>query len=251
VALGGLVPFVLCAAYFLATGGFAALLWTMRDFTPGYTALGWEDARAAGMLYYALEEAFFKFSALAAAGVIAAAAISPMHGREREGIFLLLGVVALHVTGIAMQGKFFPYHYAATLPLIAFIAGLGLYKLFRRCLGGGVGGMVAYVLFILVAVAMRTAARDLPQDFWDRSAIRLQYLLRVPPYDSREAVDEELASVADVSLTADRAVARELRSRTSEGAPVFVWGFEPVVYWLADRPPASRFVYNVPQRTSW
>ena len=248
---GVVVPILLGAAYFAIAGGFGALLWTMRDFTPGYTALGWEDARAAGMLYYAIEEAFFKFSALCTAGVVAAAAITPMHGREREGIFVILGVIALHVTGIAMQGKFFPYHYAATLPLIAFVAGLGLYKLFRRCLAGGFGGVVAYAAFVLVAVAMRTAVRDLPQDFWDRSAMRLHYLLRIPPYDSREALDEELATVADVSLTADRAVARELRMRTGQGAPVFVWGFEPVIYWLADRPPASRFIYNVPQRTTW
>src|SRR5688572_24665157 len=251
VCAGVLLPVLSCAAYFGLAGGWGALVWTMRDFAPGYTALGWEDARAAGMLYYAIEEAFFKFSALCTAGVIAAAAITPIHGREREGIFLVLGVIALHVTGIAMQGKFFPYHYAATLPLIAFVAGLGLYKLFRRCLAGGVGGVVAFVAFVLVALAMRTAVRDLPQDFWDRSAIRLHYLLRLPPYDSREALDEELASVADVSLTADRAVARELRARTSSGTPIFVWGFEPVIYWLADRPPATRFIYNVPQRTPW
>ncbi len=123
-----------------AEGGWSALSWTLFEFTPGYTSLGWEGQRAPQMLYHALEEAFFKFSALAAAGVIAAAAISPIHGREREELFLLLGIIALHVTGIAMQGKFFPYHYGATLPLIAFIAGLGLYKLWRRCLGGGAGG---------------------------------------------------------------------------------------------------------------
>ena len=30
-----------------------------------------------------------------------------------------------------------------------------------------------------------------------------------------------------------------------------MWGFEPVIYWLADREPASRFIYDVPQRASW
>jgi hypothetical protein len=32
---------------------------------------------------------------------------------------------------------------------------------------------------------------------------------------------------------------------------VFVWGFEPVIYWLSEREPASRFIYNVPQRCPW
>ena len=32
---------------------------------------------------------------------------------------------------------------------------------------------------------------------------------------------------------------------------VFVWGFEPVIYDLADRDPASRYLYDVPQRVAW
>ena len=227
--------------WFAARGGWEALVWTMRDFTPGYTALSWEGRRAPEMFYHALLEAFFKFSALGTAGVIAAITISPMHHREREGLFLVLGVIALHITGIAMQGKFFQYHYGATLPLVMFVAGLGLYKLWRRCLAGGVGGGLAFAMFVVVCIAMRQAVGDLPQDFWDRSAMRFRYLFRMAPYERREALDEELGYVADYNLSADRAVARELRARTRAGAHVFVWGFEPVIYWLAERPPAIAF----------
>jgi hypothetical protein len=251
VAGGALLPVALCLSWFALTGGFGALVWTLFDFTPGYTALSWEGRSAPGMFYHALLETFFKFSALGTAGVIAAITISPMHHREREGLFVVLGVIALHVTGIAMQGKFFQYHYGATLPLVSFMAGLGLYKLWRRCLAGGLGGALAFAAFVGVCITMRQAINDLPQDFWDRSAMRFRYLFRMAPYERREALDEELGYVADYNLSADRAVARELRSRTRSGAPVFVWGFEPVIYWLAERPPATRFIYNVPQRTSW
>jgi hypothetical protein len=247
------VPIALCALWFALAGGWEALVWTLFDFTPGYTAIGWEGRSAPGMFYHALLETFFKFSALGTAGVIAAITISPMHHREREGLFVVLGVIALHVTGIAMQGKFFQYHYGATLPLVMFVAGLGLYKLWRRCLAGGLGGALAFAAFVAVCITMRQAVSDLPQDFWDRSAMRFRYLFRMAPYERREALDEELAYVADYNLSADRAVARELRSRTRSGAHVFVWGFEPepVISWLAERPPATRFIYNVPQRTSW
>jgi hypothetical protein len=251
VALGGALVVLLCGAFFALKGGWSALSWTLFEFTPGYTSLGWEGQSAPQMLYHALEESFFKFSALAAFGVIAAAAISPIHGREREGVFLLLGIIALHVTGIAMQGKFFPYHYGATLPLIAFIAGLGLYKLWRRCLGGGAGGVAAYIGFVVVCIAMREAARDLPQGFWGRAAIRLHYLVRAAPYATREEMDRELAYVADYNLDADRQVALEIMSRTRPDERIFIWGFEPVIYWLADRKPSSRFIYDVPQRTEW
>ncbi len=251
VALGGALPALLCVAWFAARGAYHDFYWTLGEFTPGYTKLGWEGRRASDMLYYAIEEAFFKFSALGAAGVISAIAIQPVGRREREGLFLLLGVIAIHVAGIAMQGKFFPYHYGATLPLISLLAGLGFHKLWKRCLFGGMGGPLAFFSFVAVCVPMRYAVRDLPQFFWERAQIRFSYLLRIPPFDSREAMDRELSYVADYNLSADRDVALEVRSRTSSNDKVFVWGFEPAVYWLAEREPATRFIYNVAQRSPW
>ncbi|HWZ87501.1 MAG TPA: hypothetical protein VNW92_01590, partial [Polyangiaceae bacterium] len=153
--------------------------------------------------------------------------------------------------GVAMQGKFFPYHYAASLQLIGFLAGLGLYKLWRRCVTGGLGGALAFASFVVIATDMRAATRDLPQYFRERAWLRLKYALRIPPYTSREALDRECSYVADYNLSADRDVALEVRSRTSSADPIFIWGFEPVIYWLSQRAPSSRFIYDVPQRTEW
>lgn len=251
IGLGLALPLLATLGWFVSKGALSELYWTLGQFTPGYTKLGWVGRHASEMLYYAIETAFFGFSALAAAGIIAAIAISPSCTREREGVFLVLGVIAVHLAGIAMQGKFFAYHYSATLPLIALIAGLGLYKLWRRCLAGGRGGAVAFFSFVAVAVPMRYAVGDLPQTFWERSWIRFRYLLQIPPYDARETMDAELGYVADYNLETDRDVARRVRERTAPEESVYVWGFEPVIYWLSDRKPSSRFIYNVPQRTRW
>ncbi len=246
-----LVPIALCLWWFCARDSWQALIWTLGEFTPGYTALAWRGQSAPEMFYVAFEEAFFRFSALLAAGFIAAIVMRPLHSREREGILLILGVVSVHLAGIAMQGKFFAYHYSATLPLIALIAGLGLYKLWRRCLLGGASGVLAFASFVVVAVLMREPVRDLPQTFWERSALRLEHLMRPASPQERESLDEQLAYVADYKLSADREVAREIAQRVPPGEPVFVWGFEPVIYWLSEREPASRFIYNVPQRAPW
>jgi uncharacterized membrane protein YhaH (DUF805 family) len=246
-----LVPIALCALWFRARGAWPALDWTFFHFTPGYTRLGWTGQTAPEMFYDALEEAFFHFSALAAFGVIAAIVIRPMHTREREGVFLLLGVISVQLAGVAMQGKFFQYHYSATLPLIAFIGGLGLYKLWRRCLPGGPGGALAFASFVVVAVSMRTAVNDVPGGFWWRSAQRMEYLVGATPYRSRLMLDRELYRVADFNLDADRRVAAEIQLRTAPGARVFVWGFDPAIYWFSRRAPASRFIYDVPQRVTW
>lgn len=251
LVVGFALPLALVLTWLAARGAWPAFYWTFHDFVPGYTRLNWSDAHAPGMLYYALDEAFMKFSALSAFGVIAAIAMSPIHSREREGIFLVLGIIAIHLTGITMQGKFFPYHYGATLTLIAFISGLGLYKLFRRCLVAGPGSLLALGAFVVVAVSMRDGARDLPQGFWQRTSMRLAFLLRQEPFRSRADLDRELSYVADYNLEADREVALEIRSRTRETDPVFIWGFEPSIYFLAERPLASRWTYDVPQRTPW
>lgn len=251
IVFGFALPIALTLGWIAARGAWPAFWWTFHDFVPGYTKLNWSDAHAPGMLYHALEEAFFKFSALSAFGVVAAIAMSPLHAREREGIFLVLGIIAIHLTGITMQGKFFPYHYAATLVLICFISGLGLYKLFRRCLVAGPGSMLALASFVLVAISMRDAARDLPQGFWERTQMRLAFLLRQAPFQSRVELDRQLSFVADYNLDADRQLALDIRSRTGSTDSVFIWGFEPSTYFLAERPLASRWTYSVPQRTPW
>jgi len=248
---GFAAPIVLVLAWIAARGAWPAFWWTFREFVPGYTKLNWAEAHAAGWLYYALEEAFWKFSALSAFGFLAAIAMSPIHAREREGIYLVLGIIAIQVTGIVMQGKFFPYHYAATLLLIAFMSGLGLYKLYRRSLLAGPGSLLALAAFLIVAVDMRDGARDLPQGFWERTKMRSAFLLRRAPFQSRVDLDRELSYVADYNLDADRQVALDVRSRTSSNDPLFIWGFEPSIYFLAERPLASRWIYDVPQRSLW
>lgn len=251
IGVGFATPIALVLLWIAMRGAWPEFLWTFRDFVPGYTRLNWADAHAPGMLYYAILEAFTKFSALSAFGVIAAIAMTPLHVREREGIYLVLGVIAIQVTGIVMQGKFFPYHYAATLLMIALLAGLGLYKLFRRSLAAGPGSLLALASFIVVAVSMRDAANDLPQGFWERTQMRLAFLLRREPFLSRVDLDRQLSFVADYNLDADRQVALEIRSRTGSQDSVFIWGFEPSIYFLAERPLASRWIYDVPQRSLW
>ncbi|MEB2310283.1 MAG: glycosyltransferase family 39 protein [Sorangiineae bacterium] len=252
VGLASLAPLLATAMWFRAAGAWEALRWTFADFTPGYTKLGWAGSSAGGMFYHALTLAFTHYSALALFGVVAAIAMRAIHTREREGLGLILGVVSIHLTGIAMQGKFFQYHFSATLPLVAFIAGLGLYKLWRRCLPGGAGGVVAFASFVVVAVSMRQAVNDLPHgSFWERSRVRLASLLAEHGSGSRVLLDRDLYYVADYDLDADRRVALELEAHTSPSAKIFVWGFEPGIYWLSNREPASRFIYDVPQRVSW
>jgi hypothetical protein len=248
MAAGSVAPIGLCALWFWARGAWPELSWTLFEFTPGYTALGWTGS-ALGFYGYGLGELLMGFSFLLPVGVAAALVLRPIHGREREALLLVAGIASVHVAGIALQAKFFQYHYSATLPLVAWVSGLGLYKLWRRALNFKAAGVIAYAAVVGALVASRVALRHNPGTFWERTADRMAFLFTRSP--SRTELDRKLYNVADYDLDIDRRAGEAVARLGSPQEPIFVWGFEPAVYWFARRDPASRYIYDVPQRASW
>lgn len=240
-----------CAAWFVVRGAWPALSWTLFEFTPGYTRLGWNYSLGS-LFLYGLEQAVTYFSYVIPAGLAAALLLPRLHPRERGLVAALLGIVLVQVLGIAMQAKFFQYHYGATLPLLSFVAGLGLAKVWNYAMRvpavPALAG-VAYVTALGMLVEARNATPQVPRSFWDRSVRRLEFL--VLRKESREVLDDRLYRAADYVLGTDRSMAKALQEFTRPDDRVFVWGFEPLVYWLAERRPASRYIYNVPQRAMW
>jgi hypothetical protein len=246
---GGALPIALCLAWFFARGALRDLWEVLFVFTPHYTKLSWEGETLSGMAYWGFTEWLCSYSSVPTLGLFLTLGLGAAP-RERPGAAVLLGIIAMHLVGVTMQGKFFPYHFGATWPLTALVASLGFFRVWER-LGKSRLGLAAAPLF-MAGVALsslgRSATKDLPDGFGARFAKRLA-IFSSSPRDAR-AVDA-LASVADVDAAENRAVAEALRARVPAGEPVFVWGFEPVIYDLADRDPATRYLYDVPQRVAW
>lgn len=248
VGVASVVPIVLCAAWFVVRGAWPALRWTLFEFTPGYTALGWHGTPL-GLFQYGMEEALISFSHVVPAGLLFAVLLPRRAERERGAMILVLSVVVVHVAGIALQAKFFGYHYSATLPLLALIAGLGLAKAWHYTSRVPYGGAAIWLGILAVLVWSRTATRHVPGTCWERARDRLAFLVLREP--SRDELDASLYMAADFNLDNDRRAANAVRDLTSPGDAIFVWGFEPYVYWASDRKRASRYLYDVPQRTTW
>ncbi|WP_437731685.1 glycosyltransferase family 39 protein [Sorangium sp. So ce1335] len=247
VALGGVLPVLACVAWFAAEGALGDLWEVLFVFTPHYTALGWRDAGVLDMAWHGVSAWLVGYSGPLALGLACLLALHPER-RERADVALLAGVIAMHLVGVVMQAKFFPYHYGATWPLTAMLAALGLWKAWQRCVRRGAMAAAALVAALVASGFARSATKDVADDYLDRCAERVA-LLAAGATDLDRL--DRLASVADVNAAANRAVAAWLRDRVAPGRPVFVWGFEPVIYDLADRPPATRYLYNVPQRAAW
>ena len=252
VFTGAAIPVVTCALWFYLRGAWGAVLWTFRDFVPGYTRLGWyADARPLEMAYFATIEAVTAFSPLIAVGAVVAVVGQPLASREREGRYLLLGCAAVHVVGVALQAKFFQYHYAATIPILSLLAGVGWMKIGRWLRARSVPVAPVTLVSVPLLLLMQKPVRDVPGTVPERTAIRLSYLLGRSPFDSRPKMDQALHRAADFDLGADRSVADWVSAHTRRTDHIFVWGFEPAIYWLSGRSSASRFVYDVPQRCEW
>jgi hypothetical protein len=247
MALGGAAPIALCALWFLSRGALRDLHQVLFVFTPHYTKLGWEGATVGGMFYWSFIEWLTCYCSALSIGALCALGFG---AGEREKPFLLMvtGIIAIHLVGVTMQAKFFPYHYGATWPLTALVAGYGFDRLRRRLETRGAIGLVAFVLIVTASCFGRSGTKDTEDSFMTRCKKRVSILLG--GLHDQAALDD-LATIADVNAGTNRRVAAILHDRVPADRPIFVWGFEPVIYDLSGRRPASRFLYNVPQRVGW
>jgi hypothetical protein len=148
------------------------------------------------------------------------------------------------IVSVWAQGKFYSYHWLPVLPPLALLAGQGLRAIGRitgQASSARVGGLVTGVVAV-IAIGLSGI------QYWRTLAWPIQRLA------GRVSQDEFLNRYdhyGDFSLSADREVAAYVQDQTDTDETVFIWGFEPLVYFLADRRPASRFIYTVPLVTDW
>ncbi len=189
-------------------------------------------------------------------GFVAAGFGGPLSARDREGLGLVLGLLAMQLAGIALQAKFFEYHYGASVPLLAFVAGLGWFKIWR--LGaratepsGGAPGAVAVASLAVVVAMARVPVHDIPMGFWARAKERTKMWLGASTITDRSRARPRVSSQRRFQLgrgsrrRATCARAHRARRKRMCGAS------SRPSYWLSQRKPASRYVYNVAQRVSW
>lgn len=246
VFIGGALPFVAVLIWFWARGALDAMVETLFVFTPHYTRLGWEGRGFFSLLGQAFYEWLLGYSSLVSFGLLLALVLARAVWAERH-VGLLLAVVAVQILGVALQGKFFAYHYAGVWPVTALVGALGWWSAWSRVKRRGGGAVIGFVALTALALPLRVATKDLGS-FWYRSRERVRVFI-VEPWD-RQGRDD-LATVADVSASHNREVAEALARLVPVASPVFIWGFQPVIYDLAERPAASHYVYNVPQRVAW
>ena len=108
---------LLCAAWFAAKGALCDLHDVLFVFTPYYTGLGWQSASAHRDGLVGLHRVAHHVLRRAHRRAAAAARVRDRRASERPAVVAAARRSSrIHLVGVVMQGKFFPYHYGATWP---------------------------------------------------------------------------------------------------------------------------------------
>jgi hypothetical protein len=246
---GFLLPVAAAIAYFVAKGAWPHLVEALFRFAPRYAAIEADRAPFAWFMGFALFRALLAFGNFTLPGLSLLALLPPQTAGERRGAVHAGMVALLLLAGVAWQAKLFAYHYGGALPLIALLAGWGLWKGWSRWRAIPAGAS-AFSLAVLLLASLPPIApgNPAPGSVWLRAWRRIAFtMVGAPAQDRLDAIN----SRNDVSASENRQVAEWIRDHTPAGAPLFVWGFQPGLYDMADRRPASRYITNQPQRVSW
>jgi hypothetical protein len=148
------------------------------------------------------------------------------------------------MASVWVQGKYYTYHWLPALPPLALLAGQGM-----QTIGHALQRWLPRVEARVVAIAgIGLVVAILALAYWRACALPILTLTdRIP----RSVLLARYDHYGDFSLLADREVAAFIDRNTDRSDSVFIWGFEPLIYFLADRRPASRFIYTVPLVTDW
>ena len=242
---GCVVAFAGTALALLVSGAMPAFLESQLGLMPSYTRLGpAEGSLVTAFVAPLLANGVLRVLAFTGAvGLLGTAILMAVRRNARPGAVIALLWCLAALVSVVAQGKFFVYHY---LPLIAAAAVLaaGLVALAAPALRR-LPAMVNVVLGLATAAGLTFAAGYAPQFATLASVARGQPTLR-EYWDSGEH-----NSGSDFSLREDLALADYLDATTRPVDRVFIWGYEPLVYFVSRRKMVSRFEYNFPLVVSW
>jgi len=221
-----------------ASGGLGAFIDTMI-FLEGYVALRADLTRMLGESF--VFNIFFSSPLIAWVSLGGLALVLPRLPRH-IGVPTVIWLVAAWLSGV-IQGKGFSYQYLPTLAPLALLAGMMLTVIAVR-----LHQRVSRRVQIAVALSLSVLF------------VQAHSALRLWPEVMTVWLEGEPAKAAfwsrpefnhtDYFVLSDIRLARYIENETLDCEEVFIWGYNPGVYFYADRRFPSRFLYSYPMVAS-
>ena len=155
-----------------------------------------------------------------------------------------LAAVGWAFAGLAsafVQGKFFGYQYLATVGALGLLIPIGLSGIAQWLPRPRIATLLAG------SIVLYLAAQESP--FPKRWQIIAQLAKGTTTLEREYEVGKY--GFKDMSLNANVTVAKWLLRETPVNEPIFIWGYDPMIYVLANRGMVSRFAYTYPMVVPW
>jgi len=239
VTAGVALPVLACCAVYLERGQAGQLI----DAYLRFNLVSHAGRRAAefGQFWSGLSGVWH------APGVLLTAALAALgHGslaaRDRHAARALLAATAISFLIGCLQNKFYAYHFLPFAIFLAALAGRGVVEVAAwRGSGGGVCRRRALGSFLLVWL-LATSAEAASQT----AGLRRRPAATTTVLSSDAPAAAPWESCTDFCYRDIVEAAAYVRRETPPGTPIYLWGFDALVYFLAERPAATRFGFNYP-----
>ena len=168
---------------------------------------------------------------------------------ERQGWYrdrLLAAAGILFVAALAQvffQGKFWVYHYHVILLPLALGGALGLQSLAELSRPRERVDRNLWIVALLATFFLLVSYGPFVAQYTQQHRLLEYWQNRISESDWHATY---LWGGADYDYAETLAAAGQIERSSLPGERVFVWGFEPSLYWLAQRKPSSRFLYDYP-----
>lgn len=183
--------------------------------------------------------------------LLALAALLPGGGdgrRERRPLLFLAGWLATAALQVIVQRKLFFYHWLALVPPLALCGAAGLRRLGAAWRGRTVARLPAAPAVAAASLMYLLVAHGAHWLWLQNSYRTLRYLQGRFTRDEYWVRFRETGAggKGDFNLMASARVADLARERVPADGRLLVFGFEPIVNWLARRPAPTRFIFDYP-----
>jgi 4-amino-4-deoxy-L-arabinose transferase-like glycosyltransferase len=240
-AVGVAVPLVLWCVYAVWAGIWDEFAYVFFEFVPSHVQASYAGVWASAKRFALHVAAGFGLPWWAHLAWIMAAIGSVWDGEFRRRCLPAFAALVLALIGVTVQGKYYPYHVSVLLPWLALLAAAS----FEAMLGTWAERAGASLRMATIGAACLLVAGSTPlftpswhaylASGFGRNRPLWLSTFRTPTFRAAEV--EELATY--------------VKDTTRAGDAVYVWGFAPSVYLLADRRCPTRFIYNTFQRATF
>lgn len=232
--------FVLCAAYYFYNDAFN-YFWEIQFVQiPMYAKIGYMNETKGFILSNVLR--MFTYSVYAPL-IFFSVILIILNIRKNEFGFSTAVLVSWFIAAIfsiIIQWKFFFYHFILLLPpltIIIFSYYKYLLNLFVKINKKTVYAVASFVIIIYALFAGKpyfSKYSDLTDVIFNRNSIQEKYIKLGITQDSVFTINK-IYEITDY-----------IKQNTKAKDKIFIWGIEPIIYYLSGRECVSRFIYNTP-----